>query len=333
MKRSYMFLLLLLVLGATCASAQVSTVYAAVVSTKLFVVGAANPQTGIFYKGTDGDTAWLHTGPDNIRAFDVAVPASAKGSVRYIAAGNGLHMSTDAGQHWKVTTGWEITEVLWVAPDSKDYNTVYIATAYGIYKTMDGCRTWKQMNHGLTSTFTPCVIVDHANSSMVYCATEDGVFVSHDGAASWSRLGLSVGNARVIAQHPRDPKILVVGTENNGIYISRNGGSWWEKCEAGVDHSTFYTIAFDPGNPDCLYAGGYVTGVYKSIDGGKSWIRLNEGIATMSIHGIAVDPLDGRRVFAATFWHGVYRSEDGGATWRPDGLGGSEVWNIHIESH
>ena len=332
-RRFSIFFLSWVSLAGAQASAQVSTVYAAVVSTKLFVVGGANAPSGIFFQRSGSDTVWGHTGPDNIRAFDVAVPRAAKGMVRYIAAGNGVHKTTDGGLHWKVTTGWEITEVLWVAPDPKDESTVYIATAYGIYKTTDGCSTWHQMNRGLTSTFTSCVIVDHASSSTLYCTTEDGAFVSYNGAASWTRLGLSVADTRVIAQNPRDSGMLVVGTENNGIYISRNGGKWWEKSEAGVDHSTFYTITFDPNNPDRLFAGGYVTGIYKSVDGGGSWKRINDGIATLSIHGIVVDPNNSNNVYAATFWNGVYRSEDGGTSWKPDGLGGSEVWNIHIESH
>ncbi len=332
-KRCSAVFLSCILLAGSHAHSQVSTVYAAVVATKIFVVGGANAQSGIFFQRSDSDTLWGHTGPDNIRAFDVAVPGSAKGMTRYIAAGNGLHRSTDGGLHWKITTSWKETEVLWVAPDPKNESTVYIATAYGIYKTTDGCTTWDQVNNGLTSTFTSCIIVDRAASSKLYCVTEDGLFESHDAAASWERSTLSVSNTRVIAQNPRDPGMLVVGTENNGIYVSRNGGKWWEKSEAGVDHATFYTIAFDPNNPDCLYAGGYVTGVYKSVDGARSWKRINDGIATLSIHGIAVDPLNSNRVYAATFWNGVYRSDDGGVAWSPAGLGGSEVWNIHFETH
>jgi photosystem II stability/assembly factor-like uncharacterized protein len=308
--------------------AQPSTVFATVVATKLFVVGAANPLTGVFYQGMHDDTVWQHMGPNNIRANGLAVTRHAKGETIYIAAGNGLHKSTDGGKTWRVTTGWEITEILWVSPHPRNPDTVYIATAYGIYKTMDGCRTWTQMNSGLTSTFTPCVIIDYSRPSTLYCATEDGAFVSHNGAASWERTGLSVSNVRVIAQHPRDPSILAVGTENNGIYMSHNAGTRWTKCEAGIDHTTFYTVAFDPQNPETMYAGGYVTGVYKSVDGGKSWKRMNDGMTCLNVHSVAVDPSDSNRVYAATLWGGVFTSDNGGATWRTAGLPESEVWTV-----
>jgi photosystem II stability/assembly factor-like uncharacterized protein len=314
------------------ASSQESTVYIAVVATRLFVVGAANPKTGIYFQQPSRDTVWQHTGPNNFRAFGVAVHRPSGGRVLYIAAGNGLHKSTDGGATWRITTDWRVTEVLWVSPDQRDLNRVYIATAYGIYKTEDGCKTWTQVNRGLVSTFTPCVIVDHADSRTLYCATEEGGYRSDDGAETWKRMGLSVDGVRVIAQHPTNRSVLIAGTEGNGIYSTQNGGTWWTKSEAGIDHTTFYTFAFNPINPDVVYAGGYVTGVYKSVDGGNSWKRVNNGLTSLNIHSLAVDPADGERVFAAAYWGGVFRTDNGGASWRNVGHSDSQVWTVLVES-
>ncbi len=311
--------------------AQESTVYASVVVKRGFVVGTANPQTGLFYQRPSDDTTWQHTGSNNIRAFGLAVHASARGQLIYIASGNGVHKTADGGKTWKITTGWEITEALWVSIDPRDSQTVYTATVYGIYKTSDGGATWKQMNTGLTSTFTSSVIVDHVNPGVLYCSNEDGAFSSANGAQTWQTLALHVKNIRVIAQHRRDSQFLAVGTENNGIYISRNGGKVWTRSEAGLDHATFYAIAFDPTHPETMYAGGYVTGVYKSIDGGRSWKRSQEGLTNLNIHSLAVDPANSDRVYAGTILGGIFRSDDGGATWRQAGLSGSQVWAISIQ--
>jgi photosystem II stability/assembly factor-like uncharacterized protein len=188
-----------------------------------------------------------------------------------------------------------------------------------------------ERNAGLQGKFTSAVIIDHSNSNILYCSTEDGVYRSDDGASTWRRSGLSVGGIRVIAQHPSDARVLAAGTEDHGIYITRNGGKYWEKCEAGLDHATFYTIAFNPGNPQTLYAGGYVTGVYKSTDGGVSWMRTNSGLTNLNVHSIAVDPTVSDRVYAATQWGGVFRSDDAGESWHNVGLNGSQVWTITVQ--
>lgn len=311
--------------------AQESTIYVSVLASRLFVVGAANAQTGVYYQRPGEDTTWHHLGTNNIRAFGLAVHTPARGQLIYIASGNGAHRTLDGGKNWKITTGWEITEVLAVCIDPRDEKTVYLSTAYGIHKTRDGGTTWQQMNRGLIDPFSTSVIIDHSNSKVIYCATEGGVFVSTDGAQNWQRLGLSVTNIRVIAQHPRDPQMLVAGTENNGIYISRDGGKVWAKSEVGVNHNAFYAIAFDPQQPEVMYAGGFVSGVYRSTNGGKSWVESHEGLTNLTIHSLGVDPLNSSRVYAGTAWSGIFRSDNGGVTWRKAGLSGAQVWTISMQ--
>lgn len=310
-------------------TAQPSTVYATVISTKLFIVGAANPQTGLFYQRPQEDTVWHHLGAKNIRANNMAAVSSAKGSILYIASGNGLHQSTNAGATWKIMTGWEITELLSVCVDPTNSSTLFIGTAYGVYQSKDAGKTWKQTFSG----FTSWIVADHSNSSVLYCATEKGVYKSTDAGESWNRTGLSIDRTRCVAQHPGKPEILFVGTEDHGIYTTDDAGKTWRKVESGIDHKTFYTIAFDPGNPEILYAGGYVTGVYKSVNGGRNWKRSCKGLIVESIHSVAVDPTDGRRIYAATIGDGVYRSDDAGETWRNVGLKGSQVWRVAVEPY
>ena len=332
MKRTWFcWMAALLALPWAHSLASGPNVYVAVVATRMFIVGAANPRTGIHFQTPANDTLWNHTGPNNTRAFSIATYQASKGQTLYIGAGNGVHKTTDGGKSWRVTNDWRMTEVLWVAPDQTDPRTVYAATAYGVQKTSDGCQTWALSNKGLETPFTPCVIVDRTNPRTLYCATESGAFRSDDAAATWHKMGLNVGGVRVIAQHPKNPLVLLAGTEENGVYVTRNGGKQWAKCESGIDHTTFFAFAFDPSNPETVYAGGYVTGVYKSTDGARSWKRMNNGLASLSIHSLAVDPTDGNRVYAAAYWGGVYRTDDGGGVWRNVGLTDSCVWTVIIE--
>lgn len=335
MRRGYEVLIAVVLTGILAGPlpAQIpeSTVYVSVVATKLFVVGAANPRTGIHFQHPSADSAWQHTGPVNIRAFGVAVQPGTDRKILYIASGNGVHRSTDGGATWKITTGWNITEVLSVSPDPFDPEKVYCATPYGVFRTTDGCGTWQQASAGLGALFISQVTASPLVKGQVFCATESGAYVSTDGATTWKRMGLSVGGVRTLVQHPRNPKVLAAGTEDHGLYMSTDGGKVWTRREAGIDHLTFYAIAFDPSAPDTMYASGYVTGVYRSMDGGVSWKRMNEGLSVLSFKCLAVDPRESRRVYAGAYWGGVYVSEDRGGHWKSVGPPDSQVWTISIQ--
>jgi len=310
---------------------QLSTVYTTVHSTKTFVVGGQNATTGLFYQRVPGDTLWEHSGWNNIHAFGLAVDPESRGELLAIGAGNGVHITSDGGKAWKIITGWNITEVLCVVIDRHDKKRMFCTTPYGIYRTDDGGKAWKEVSRGLSTKFVSSLIIDHSKAGTLYCSTEKGVYKSTDGATNWKKTGLKLSGIRCISQNPKDSRILAAGTEDNGIYLSRDSGNNWERCRNGIDHTTFYTIAFDPKNPEKIYAGGFETGVYKSTDGGLTWIRSEKGLASLKIHSISVDPANTDRIYAGTLGRGVYRSLDGGITWEYAGLEGSHVWNVSIQ--
>ena len=175
------------------------------------------------------------------------------------------------------------------------------------------------------------MIIDQSDPNRLFCASEGGLFISNDAARTWIRSGFHGAKVRCVAQHPTDPQTLFVGTEDDGIYFSRNGGTWWTKSEAGLDHATFYAFAFDPQHPKTMYAGGYVSGLYKSVDGGASWTRKSSGLEYQTIRSIAVDPTNTNRIYAGTIFKGIFRTDNGGESWTPAGLSGSQIYRIVIQ--
>ncbi len=332
MKRKIVFSLFLssiLTLKVGHVHAQESTIYAVTLSTGYGHTGMAMPLSAMFYKNFS-DTAWQYKGRPNNRIFGFDFYYPEKGKIIALATHTGVHQSWDWGKSWKVTTGWQITEVSCVAFDPRNPDVLYCSSPYGFYKTVDGGNIWAKHIEGLNTIdaqFVSSFIIDHSDPDVIYCATEDVIYKSVDAGESWQKLGLRVKRIRLIQQHPKDPKILVAATENNGIYFSLDGGRVWEKRDSGVMHSTFYGITFDPTNPDIVYAVGFQTGIYKSVDGGKIWKHFFKGLDTLDFRSIAVDPNHSNRLVAGSIGKGIYQSDDSGESWRyigiPDGYVGA----------
>jgi photosystem II stability/assembly factor-like uncharacterized protein len=318
------------------AQAQPLRVYAAMATTHKHALHQKNPAVGIFI-GDGLNTDWQHVGWENAKCFSPAVDPTSNGKTLYGAYGNGVMKSSDGGEHWKIVTGWEITEVLKVCIDPKTPSTVYAACAYGVFKSTDAGETWKEKNTGRKIKFTSALIIDKTNSKRLFAGSEEGLWVSENSGNAWKLNALKDKGIRTIVQHPRSPKLLAIGTEEDGVFLSKDGGKTWKQKNSGLQHLTIYAIAFDPNNENILYTGGFKSGVYKTVDGGESWRQMNNGLiplAELDIHALAVYPRNSQMVFVGTINGGLFRSIDGGATWTDfsgSALQEGQIWDIVIQ--
>ena len=310
--------------------AQPSELYVVTRSTKTFKIRSeSNPVIGLFRTRDRGQT-WEHFGWEAAKCFSVAVDTSRTPPVWYLACGNGVHKSSDGGKTWAILTGREMTECLKVAIDRLHPDTLYVATAYGIFKSVDGGRSWEEKNLGLTSTFTSTVLIDAREPGVLYCATEAGIHRSRDGGELWEPAGLLGLAVRTLIQHPSRPEIFLAGTENDGVFVSHDGGKTWVAHNRGLAHRTVYALAASKSDPDLFLAGTFRGGVYKSTDGGRTWHPANTNLTNLDIHALTIDPTDARVMYAGTLNDGVWMSTDGAKTWRFIGLETSQVWDMVI---
>ena len=229
------------------------------------------------------------------------------------ATGGGVWKSTDGAMTWSPIFDKEGSgDIGSLAVANSDHNTIYVGTGEacirgnisqgdGVYKSLDGGKTWK--NIGLHDTRAIGKVIINPNNP-------DIVFVAALG-------------------HPYGPN-----TER-GIFRTTDGGKNWEKVLYKDENTGGIDIAFDPHNPNILFAalwqarrtswsltsGGPGSGIYRSNDGGTTWKRLDE-------HGLPKGPYgrigiavaaNSDRVYALIEAHnpdgGLYRSDDGGETW------------------
>lgn len=308
------------------AAAQTETLVMSVLSSRKHRLNVSdNPFVGVFIS-TDAGETWEHRGwKEYIRTFYTEIGPD---GALWSACGNGVLRSTNGGIRWRITTGWEITEVLKVDCDPGNANTVYAATAYGIFKTDDSGETWRSLPLGLGLPFTSDVLVDRSDPRRIFAATEEGLLVSTDAGTSWSPGGIAGSQIRTIVQHPVRHELLWAGTEEDGVFRSNDGGATWAPQNNGLDHRTVYAIAVHPSDPRIVFAGTHGGGVYRSNDGGLRWSASSRGLTNPDVHSLLVMKTRPDIVFAGTLNGGLFRSTDGGKTWSFNSQDQGQVWGL-----
>jgi len=148
----------------------------------------------------------------------------------------------------------------------------------GLFKSVDGGNTFKQITAGL-----PSELIGKAN--------------------------LAVTNAK-----PDRIYALIEALPGGGLYRSDDAGQTWTmiNSQAALIQRPFYytTLGADPTNADVLYAGA--ESFFKSVDGGKTFtvLRTPHG----DNHDIWINPKDGNTMIQSNDG-GANVSFDGGRTW------------------
>ena len=219
---------------------------------------------------------------------------------------------------------------------------------YGIYKSLDGGKTWQSM--GLEKTrHIHRIIIDPTQPNTVYVAAigspwgvhpERGIYKTTDGGKSWKKIlyqNQKTGAADLVMdptnpnkliaamwEHKRDPWFFNSGGEGSGLFISYDGGeSWKEKTEEdGLPKGELGRIglAIAKNKPNIVYAlvEAKKNALYKSVDGGEKWVKVNDkndiGNRPFYYSDIRVDPENENRLYSVFTYVNV--SEDGGRNFK-----------------
>jgi len=277
------------------------------------------------------------------------------------AASGGVWKTTNAGASWTpVFDEQQTLNIGSIAIQQSNPSVVWVGTGEGnprnslnlgegIFKSMDGGKTWKKM--GLEKTHNiHRIIVDPTNPNVVYAAAignpyaehpERGLYKTNDGGETWSlilhtndtsgcaELVMDPSNPnKLIAnmwQHRRTPWSFKSGGAGSGLYITVDGGKNWKKLgkEDGLPAGDYGRIglAFAQSMPSRVYALVEATknGLYKSDDGGFKWelVTTDPAIVThrpFYFQDIRVDTKNENRLYSVHDF--VEVSEDGGKTFR-----------------
>ncbi len=182
-----------------------------------------------------------------------------------------------------------------------------------------------------------CVQV--AGSGSASGAGDGGVWKSADKGATWAQKVLipgtapqkrSIGavNSIVFALDPQDHNAVYLGTAENGMFYTLDGGESW--LQVGALKGKVPSIAVDPKDKCTIYA-AYENKVQRSVDCTRTWQTIFfETRTEKAITAVAVDPGDGRVVFAGNSAGDLNVSKDSGGSWSVANRFKSEVKKILI---
>jgi photosystem II stability/assembly factor-like uncharacterized protein len=319
-------LVLLSVFARPSAARQSEKVFAAVLfNDNTENVAGAERFVGVFARD-ESATTWQCISNTNVFTFGVGFSRHGATKRYYLAGGNGLHRSADGGKTWKVLTNWETMEVLSVAVDPYDSTVIYIATPYGVYKSIDDGQHWTGKTRGVKKWYVDEIILDWRDHRTLYAAAEDDLYRSTDGGESWSTLRVGVPDMRTVLQHPKNGSIIWVGTEDHGVRVSFDSGKRWQGGK-NTPAGTIYALSATA-DGSAVYAAGYQTGVWHSSDDGLTWQQIWPAPEIEAIYSLCVDPDKADHILAGTNGKGIYESRDQGKFWKPAGLEGMHIRQI-----
>lgn len=295
--------------------------------------------------------------PDNPSEYYVAV-----------ASGNIWKTTNNGTTYEPVFDKYSVYSIGCLAMDPNNSNVVWAGTGEnnhqrsvsygdGVYKTVDGGKSWKHM--GLKeSMHIGMIAIDPRNSDVVYVAAEGsvwgpggdrGLYKTIDGGENWEKIFEVSENTGVnnVVLSPDNPDIVYITTEQrrrrtqirigggpeSNVYKSTDAGQKFRKLTNGIPsvHKGGMGIAVSPVDPNVVYlmveAAMDKGGFFKSVDRGESFTRMSDYNTSGQYYGeIFCDPVDVNTVYAPeTYSHFTV---DGGKTWKRMGNN-----HRHVDDH
>jgi photosystem II stability/assembly factor-like uncharacterized protein len=322
--------------------------------TTYYVAGAAGgiaktTNAGTTFKQIFDKQAVASVGAIAIAASDpnVIYVGTGEGNPRNSASfGDGVYKSIDGGNSWTNVGLGDTEKIARIVIDPRNANVAYVCALghewgpneeRGVFKTVDGGKTWDKVLYRNTLTGCSDLDIDPTNANVVYAGMysfrrwawyfesgggETALYKSIDGGATWTKLtkGLPTGAMdRIgVSVSRSEPSVVYMVTETKDegeLFRSDDAGDNWRVVsrDPNINFRPFYyaDIRVDPSNSNRIFS---LSGsLYLSEDGGRTFNRVAN-----NVHGdhqaMWIDPMMPKRILGGSDggWH---VSMDGGKTW------------------
>ncbi|MCK8478993.1 WD40/YVTN/BNR-like repeat-containing protein [Psychroserpens algicola] len=264
-----------------------------------------------------------------------------------VSSGYGIWKSVDAGKTWTSSGLKNSRHVPRISVDPTNHNIVYAAvlgniykptTDRGVYKSIDGGKTWKKTLFANEQAGVVDLLIDPTNPRILYASTwrvqrtpyslssggeGSALWKSTDKGETWTEISTkkgfpegTLGIIGVTVSPVNNQRVwaIVEHKDKGGLYRSDDGGETWNQVNSERklrQRAWYYTRVYaDTKDVDVVYV--LNVRYHKSTDGGKSFETYNAPHGDH--HDLWIAPEDPNRMIIGDDG-GAQVTYDGGETW------------------
>lgn len=275
-----------------------------------------------------------------------------------VSASGGLYISENNGYYWKPTGTDQLppTQCSSVCIDYTNDSILYLSTGdanyynddFGIWKSTDAGKIWKQSNNGIGNRMAIEIIMDPNDHKVLIAATSSGIWKTYDGGNSWTEK-YAGDNFTDMKEKPESGGRVLYACSFDNFYRSIDRGESWTKITSGIYYpgggsgGEGMRIAVTPADTNMVYIGMIANRgtVFKSLNGGTSFTNVKDDFS-QSLVGYSssesgqgnynfdmfCDLVDANLLYIIA--HVVWQSTDGGVTWNQL----TDWWQgVHTDMH
>jgi len=318
------------------------------------------PVTDRYFGGTIGAIAVAESNPDIV--YVGGGETDIRGNTSH---GDGLWKTTDAGRTWTLMGLKETRHIARIRVHPTNPDIVYVGALghafgpnpeRGVFKTVDGGKTWSRILFRNDSTGISDLIMDPSDPNTLYAAfwyayrtpwslnsggPGGGIMKTTDGGATWRELTGNPGLPRGvlgkigIAISPAKPSRVwaQIEADSGGVYRSDDAGATWSYINRDRNlrqRAWYYSrLVADPKDTNVVY--GLNVSFYKSTDGGRTF-RTQIQVPHGDNHDMWIAPNDPMRMVQANDG-GANVSFNGGQSWSEQDFATAQMYHVSTTNH
>ena len=269
---------------------------------------------GMFFSDDYGET-WESINAGLANRFILCLSADEKGTVYAGTVRGGVFRTKEDGKTWEsIKAGLKRVEVKSLLTH---HGTIYAGTGKGVYQWDETAQQWSAVAPGLEQILIASLAM--TNTSQLFAGTAGkGLYqidATKHGTVQWKKVGdplvdpkehLTHTYIRVTTVSPQQH--LYVGTQDGGIYRSKDLGKTWKPIGRSLPNDSIRGIV-------ATGAALYVAtgrGIFKNNFQNSEWVSVNNGLTELSIQVLMASS-------ASEFYvgtnAGAFRSQDAGNHW------------------